>query len=101
VKRDLSALAAGELDLVVIGGGIYGAAAGWDATQRGLTVALVERNDFGAGASWNSLKTIHGGLRYLQKVADPRPQRRVAGGSENPRRPNRLGERGPGPRPWS
>jgi glycerol-3-phosphate dehydrogenase len=68
VKRDLSALAAGELDLVVIGGGINGAAAAWDAAQRGLTVALVERNDFGAGASWNSLKTIHGGLRYLQKA---------------------------------
>jgi glycerol-3-phosphate dehydrogenase len=68
VRRDPSALAAGELDVVVIGGGIHGAAAAWDATQRGLTVALVERNDFGAGVSWNSLKTIHGGLRYLQKA---------------------------------
>ena len=51
-----------------MGGGIYGAAAAWDAAQRGLAVALVEREDFGAGASWNSLKTIHGGMRYLQKV---------------------------------
>ena len=32
------------------------------------SVALVERDDFGAGASWNSLKTIHGGMRYLQKL---------------------------------
>ena len=68
MRRDLAALAAGEHDLVVVGGGVYGAAAAWDAATRGLSVALVEREDFGAGASWNSLKTIHGGMRYLQKV---------------------------------
>jgi len=68
VKRELPALAGREHDLVVVGGGIYGAAAAWDAAQRGLSVALVERDDFGAGASWNSLKTIHGGMRYLQKA---------------------------------
>jgi glycerol-3-phosphate dehydrogenase len=65
MRRDLRALAAREHELLVIGGGIYGAAAAWDATQRGLAVALVERDDFGAGVSWNSLKTIHGGLRHL------------------------------------
>ena len=69
VKRDLAALAAAELDLVVVGGGVYGAVAAWDAAQRGLSVALVERDDFGSGASWHSLKTIHGGMRYLQKAA--------------------------------
>ncbi|MGD8897199.1 MAG: FAD-dependent oxidoreductase, partial [Acidobacteriota bacterium] len=69
MKRDLAALADGEIDLVVVGGGIYGATAAWDAAQRGLAVGLVEREDFGAGASWNSLKTIHGGMRYLQKAA--------------------------------
>lgn len=68
MRRDLSALADDEMDLVVVGGGIYGVAAAWDATQRGLSVGLVEREDFGAGASWNSLKTIHGGMRYLQKA---------------------------------
>ena len=66
VRRDLPALAGREHDLVIVGGGIYGVAAAWDAAQRGLAVALVEREDFGAGVSWNSLKTIHGGLRYLQ-----------------------------------
>ena len=65
MKRDLLALAAREHDLLVIGGGIYGAAVAWDAAQRGLSVALVECSDFGAGVSWNSLKTIHGGLRHL------------------------------------
>ena len=69
MKRDLNSLSAGELDLVVVGGGIYGAVAAYDAAQRGLSVALVERDDFGAGASWHSLKTIHGGMRYLQKGA--------------------------------
>jgi glycerol-3-phosphate dehydrogenase len=68
VKRDPAALAAREHDVVVVGGGVYGAAAAWDAAQRGLAVALVERQDFGAGCSWNSLKTIHGGMRYLQKL---------------------------------
>ncbi len=79
MRRDLAALAAREHDLVVVGGGIYGAAAAWDAAQRGLSVALVERDDFGAGASWNSLKTIHGGMRYLQKARarpDARPSAR-------------------------
>jgi glycerol-3-phosphate dehydrogenase len=69
VKRDLACLSAEELDLAVIGGGVYGAVAAWDAAQRGLSVALVERDDFGAGVSWHSLKTIHGGMRYLQKAA--------------------------------
>ena len=31
-------------------------------------MALVERDDFGSGTSWNSLKTIHGGLRHLQRL---------------------------------
>jgi glycerol-3-phosphate dehydrogenase len=66
LKRDLAALAEREHDLLVIGGGIHGAAIAWDAAQRGLKTALVEARDFGAGTSWNSLKTIHGGLRYLQ-----------------------------------
>lgn len=66
MKRDLGALQAREHDLLVIGGGIYGATTAWDAAQRGLATALVDAGDFGAGTSWNSLKTIHGGLRHLQ-----------------------------------
>jgi glycerol-3-phosphate dehydrogenase len=69
LKRDLGSLASREHDLLVIGGGIYGAAAAWDAAQRGLSVALVEASDFGSGTSWNSVKTIHGGLRELQRAA--------------------------------
>ncbi len=66
VKRDIGPLASREFDLVIVGGGVYGAAIAWDASLRGLTVALVERNDFGSGTSFNNLKTIHGGVRYLQ-----------------------------------
>ena len=65
--RDVARLAEREHDLIVIGAGICGAAAAWDAAQRGLSVALVEGADFGAGVSWNSMKTIHGGFRHLQR----------------------------------
>jgi glycerol-3-phosphate dehydrogenase len=66
VHRDLRSLADTPFDLVVIGGGIYGAVAAWDATQRGLSVALVEKGDFGGGTSFNNAKTLHGGVRALQ-----------------------------------
>ncbi len=55
-------------DLLVIGAGITGSAIAWDASLRGLRVALVERGDFGQATSANSMKTVHGGLRYLQDV---------------------------------
>lgn len=66
VRRDPGALAARPFDLLVIGGGIYGAVAAWDATLRGLSVAVIDRGDFGGGTSFNSAKTIHGGVRALQ-----------------------------------
>jgi glycerol-3-phosphate dehydrogenase len=66
MTRDLDQLTGRTFDLVVVGGGIYGLAIAYDAAQRGLAVALVERNDFGSGASFNHLRTLHGGLRYLQ-----------------------------------
>jgi glycerol-3-phosphate dehydrogenase len=66
--RDLERLTAQTFDVLVVGGGIYGLTIAYDAAQRGLSVALVERNDFGSGASFNHLRTIHGGLRYLQSL---------------------------------
>ena len=56
------------LDLLVIGGGITGAGILHDAALRGLSVALVERGDFGSGTSSRSSKKIHGGLRYLRRM---------------------------------
>ena len=54
-------------DLLVVGGGIYGACIAWDAALRGVSVALVDRDDFGAATSANSLRIVHGGLRYLAR----------------------------------
>lgn len=66
MKRNLAQLTSHTYDVLVIGGGIYGACVAWDGALRGLSVALVERDDFGGATSANSLKIIHGGLRYLQ-----------------------------------
>ncbi len=67
MRRNLSDLDGIEHDLLVIGGGIQGACIAWDATLRGLRVALVERDDFGAATSANSLRIVHGGIRYLAR----------------------------------
>src|SRR5258705_4407968 len=67
MHRDLRRLAGGTLDLIVVGGGLHGACIAWDATLRGLRVALIERDDFGAATSANSLRIVHGGLRYLAR----------------------------------
>jgi glycerol-3-phosphate dehydrogenase len=52
-------------EVLVVGGGITGAATARDAASRGLRVALLERGDWASGTSWRSSKLIHGGLRYL------------------------------------
>lgn len=66
MRRPLDRLASEPYDLLIIGGGVNGLAAAWDAALRGLKVALVEKGDYGAATSSASLKIIHGGLRYLQ-----------------------------------
>ncbi len=55
-----------EFDLIVVGGGINGAAVARDAAHRGLAVLLLDKNDFGSGTSSWSSRLIHGGLRYLE-----------------------------------
>lgn len=62
----LRRLADESFDLLVIGGGITGAAVAREAAQRGLRTALVEQLDFAWGTSSRSTKLIHGGLRYLR-----------------------------------
>ena len=66
MKRNVLKLSDTVYDLLVVGGGIHGACVAWEACLRGLSVALVEKGDFGSATSANSLKVIHGGLRYLQ-----------------------------------
>ncbi len=62
----LDHLAAGELDVLVVGGGIVGVGAALDAVTRGLKVGLVEQRDLASGTSSRSSKLVHGGLRYLE-----------------------------------
>lgn len=57
-----------EYDLLVIGGGINGAAIANIAAGEGMSVALVEKEDFAGGTSSRSTKLIHGGLRYLENL---------------------------------
>ena len=64
-KRNLATLADLEFEVLVIGGGIFGAGIARDAALRGLRVALVEQSDFASGTSSQSSKLIHGGFRYL------------------------------------
>ena len=65
-RRALEVAASGELDVLIVGGGITGTGAALDAATRGLRVGLVEARDLAAGTSSASSKLIHGGLRYLE-----------------------------------
>ena len=64
---DLARLGKEHFDVLVIGGGINGVGVALDAATRGLSVALVEADDFASGTSSRSSKLIHGGLRYLEQ----------------------------------
>ncbi|AYC29317.1 glycerol-3-phosphate dehydrogenase/oxidase [Paenisporosarcina cavernae] len=56
-----------HFDILIIGGGITGAGIALDARTRGLSVALIDMQDFSAGTSSRSTKLVHGGLRYLKQ----------------------------------
>ena len=65
MERDFSSLGNQAFDVLVIGGGATGAAIAWDATLRGLKVAVIDKGDFSGATSAASSKLMHGGLRYL------------------------------------
>ena len=65
--QSLDALGRSDFDVLVIGGGMTGTGVAVDAASRGLSVALIERDDFASGTSSKSSKMVHGGLRYLQQ----------------------------------
>lgn len=69
MNRDVEELVGEPYDLLVVGGGVVGAWTAREAARRGWRTALIEAADFASGASWNSLKIVHGGLRYLQRLA--------------------------------
>jgi len=68
MQRDFTALAKQPFDVLVCGGGIYGAWTAYDAALRGLKVAIVEQGDWASATSSASSKLIHGGLRYLESL---------------------------------
>ncbi len=68
MKRFIETYGGETVDLIVIGGGISGAAVAYDAALRGLSVALVEKQDFGCATSAATSKLIHGGFRYLAQA---------------------------------
>ncbi|MDH3455951.1 MAG: FAD-dependent oxidoreductase, partial [Gemmatimonadota bacterium] len=78
MHRDADALKEAEFDLLVIGAGILGAFIAWDAALRGLSVAVVDRGDFGGATSANSMGILHGGLRYLQQANLARARRSLS-----------------------
>lgn len=67
-KRYIKKAKKKKFDLVVIGGGVTGAGIALDAITRGMSVCLVEKNDFASGTSNKSTKLVHGGLRYLKQM---------------------------------
>ncbi|CAG7856592.1 partial glycerol-3-phosphate dehydrogenase, partial [biofilm metagenome] len=68
MQRDINRLKTDSFDLLVCGGGIYGAWTAYDAALRGLKVAIVDKGDWAGGTSSASSKLIHGGLRYLETL---------------------------------
>ncbi|MGZ5620360.1 MAG: FAD-dependent oxidoreductase, partial [Methylobacter sp.] len=68
MKRDFAQLADRHFDVLVCGGGIYGAWTAYDAVLRGLKVAIIDQGDWASGTSSASSKLIHGGLRYLETL---------------------------------
>ncbi len=68
MQRDISKFTYGTYDVLVIGGGINGAAIAHMAALNGLKTALLEKGDFASGTSSKSTKLIHGGLRYLETL---------------------------------
>ena len=59
-------------DLIIVGGGIYGVMLSFEAVRRNLRPLILEKKDFCSATSLNHLRTIHGGIRYLQSLDLPR-----------------------------
>jgi glycerol-3-phosphate dehydrogenase len=66
IARDIRRLSNELFDVLVVGGGASGAATAREAALRGFNTALIEREDFSAGASAHCFKVVHGGIRYVQ-----------------------------------
>lgn len=68
MKRDIKKAVNQNYDIIIIGGGFYGVMLAYESSCRGLKTLLLDKNDFGSATSFNSLRIVHGGLRYLQSL---------------------------------
>lgn len=68
IIREPRLAAVQHYDLIIIGGGVYGIALALEASKLGLKNILLEKKDFGWATTYNHLRTVHGGLRYLQNL---------------------------------
>jgi glycerol-3-phosphate dehydrogenase len=68
IIRDPISAERNQYDLIIIGGGVYGIMLFLEASRRKLRALLLEKEDFGGATSANSLRIVHGGLRYLQSL---------------------------------
>ena len=68
IERDIAKAKSKNFDAIIIGGGFYGVMIAYEASCRGLKTLLLEKGDFGSATSFNSLRIVHGGLRYLQSL---------------------------------
>ena len=82
MKRNLFRLANEKFDVLILGGGVHGAAIARKLSGAGFNCALIEQNDFSGATSANSLKILHGGLRYLQNLDFRRMRKSVVSRSE-------------------
>lgn len=65
-SEQMTVLSSGKVfDVLVVGAGATGSGASLDAATRGLSVALIERGDFGNETSSRSTKLIWAGIRYI------------------------------------
>lgn len=72
IVRDAKKCSEELYDLIIVGGGIYGVMLSYEAARRNLRSLILEKKDFCGATSLNHLRTIHGGIRYLQSLDLPR-----------------------------
>ena len=68
MNRDITKLCKTKFDVLIVGTGIHGAYIARAAVLNGLKVCLIDKSDIGSGTSHNSLKILHGGVRYIQHL---------------------------------
>ncbi len=68
IERAVKEVAKEKYDLIIVGGGIYGVMLALDACRSSLRPLLLDKGDFIGETSHNHLRTVHGGIRYLQHL---------------------------------